>query len=337
MNTLKSNGKSSNLRDFCHIESYIDFLFNWIYKDFLHYSLLSSLLQVWSALSGTLMFPKICFQFFLGLHTAEVFWSQPAESCINRDQDSERLKAGSNTAAKTHVSSTEDLTIQTLLAALDQEFSAAVVPCFQRCCKDLQAVAAAALQCWEGFCPAAAAGWRQELGTGCLVGYDAEKSGSFCIDQVRWKAIKPSGRLPLSIATAFVWLSFFFFNLMLEATPKVHILRGQRIWFVKDCTFYLNDESWKGHAIVFWCPQKSFKAIFLSKLENTKWLSGLTLAQLNLSSSCFAFVFYNLTTIVPLPLNNLETCSFSKFMASLEINIFCGRSYTVHFYFSYFQ
>lgn len=203
MTTLNNNSKSSNLRDSYHIESHIDFLFNWIFKDCLHYSLLSSLLQVWNALSGTLMFPKICFQFFPGLHTAEVFWLQPAESCINQDQDSEWLNAGSNIAAKTHVSSTEDLTIQTLLAALDQELSAAVVLCFRCCYKDLQAVPAAALQCWERFCPAAAVGWGQELGTGCLVGYDAEKWDS-CIDQVRWKAIKPSGRLPLSIATAFV-------------------------------------------------------------------------------------------------------------------------------------
>lgn len=82
-------------------------------------------------------------------------------------------------------------------------------------------------------------GTNARAGHRLFAGYAAEKSGSSSTDQVRWKASTPSGRLPLSIATAFVYPCFL--NLMLEANLKVHILRGHRIQFVKDCVFYLND------------------------------------------------------------------------------------------------
>lgn len=87
------------------------------------------------------------------------------------------------------------------------------------------------------LCPApCSSGTRARSGP--VACYAAEKSGSSSTDQVRWKASTPSGRLPLSIATVFVYP---FLNLMLEANLKVHILRVHRIQSVKDCIFYLND------------------------------------------------------------------------------------------------
>lgn len=72
---------------------YIEVFIYCIIKDFLHYSLLSCLLQAWNNLPSRLPFQEVYLQFFPGLCTADIFWSQSAQRQQKKqDHDCEWLQ-----------------------------------------------------------------------------------------------------------------------------------------------------------------------------------------------------------------------------------------------------
>lgn len=109
----------------------LNHILNFLYIELLKNSciILSYLasLQAWNVLSGILMSPKVYFQFFPRLHTAEVFWSQPAELAEETGPRFRTVTSRQQHPFIKHVSDTVHSTIQILLAGLDWELSA--VPC----------------------------------------------------------------------------------------------------------------------------------------------------------------------------------------------------------------
>lgn len=148
------------------------------------------------------MFQNVYFKFFPGCYTAEVFWSQPAQQQLKeQDLNSEWWQVDTNITTENtckwccgHYYSNPAGRIGS------RAFSSALLlpgAMWTAAGTSHPPALGLALSCTA----------RTWAGAGhCLFGHIIllEKWSSFYIGKVRWKAMIPSGRLPLSIATAFV-------------------------------------------------------------------------------------------------------------------------------------
>lgn len=91
-------------------------------------------LQAWNVLSGILMPPKVYFQFFPRLHTAEDFWSQPGELAEETGPRFRIVTSRQQHHFIKHVSDTAHSSVQIMLADPDRELSAVPCPLPSCCC-----------------------------------------------------------------------------------------------------------------------------------------------------------------------------------------------------------